>query len=134
MGAGYISDLYPIEERGSAFGKYMFGVISGPLLGPVIDGVFNNVRTFRDNEKFDGLFPMSRNKTMEYFNIIQEIRRNEVNSVISESVNTEQQSARKRAVKRDKEWCFVRFGLAFRGERRLEVGVDTNRLSKALDY
>jgi MFS family permease len=32
-GAGYISDLYPIEQRGAAFGKYMFGVIFGPLLG-----------------------------------------------------------------------------------------------------
>ncbi|KAG2194278.1 hypothetical protein INT46_000046 [Mucor plumbeus] len=38
VGAGCIADLYPVEERGAAFGKYMFGVIFGPLLGPIIGG------------------------------------------------------------------------------------------------
>lgn len=38
VGDGYISNLYAIEERGSAFGKYLFGVIFGPLLGPIIGG------------------------------------------------------------------------------------------------
>ncbi|CAO0795331.1 unnamed protein product [Mucor circinelloides] len=39
VGAGCIADLYPVEERGAAFGKYMFGVIFGPLLGPIIGGL-----------------------------------------------------------------------------------------------
>lgn len=38
VGAGYISDLYPIEERGAAFGKFIFGVVFGPLLGPILGG------------------------------------------------------------------------------------------------
>jgi MFS family permease len=38
VGAGYIADLYPVEQRGAAFGKFMFGVICGPLLGPIVGG------------------------------------------------------------------------------------------------
>jgi MFS family permease len=38
VGAGYIADLYPVEERGAAFGKFMLGVICGPLLGPIVGG------------------------------------------------------------------------------------------------
>lgn len=38
IGAGYIADLYAVEERGAAFGKYMFGAIFGPLLGPIVGG------------------------------------------------------------------------------------------------
>ena len=39
VGSGYISDLYPIEQRGAAFGKYMFGAVFGPLLGPILGGL-----------------------------------------------------------------------------------------------
>ncbi|KAI8985212.1 major facilitator superfamily domain-containing protein [Pilobolus umbonatus] len=86
VGSGYISDLYPIEERGAAFGKYMFGAVFGPLLGPILGGflvmsamgwratfmfcfVFGAFifiviflflpETFRDIEKFDEKLPMT---------------------------------------------------------------------------
>ncbi|RCI01818.1 hypothetical protein CU098_005540 [Rhizopus stolonifer] len=39
VGSGYISDMYPIEQRGAAFGKYMFGAVFGPLLGPILGGL-----------------------------------------------------------------------------------------------
>lgn len=38
VGAGVISDCYPVEERGAAFGKFFFGLFFGPLLGPIIGG------------------------------------------------------------------------------------------------
>ncbi|KAI9316276.1 major facilitator superfamily domain-containing protein [Dichotomocladium elegans] len=38
IGAGVIADCYPIEKRGSAFGKYFLGMFLGPLLGPIIGG------------------------------------------------------------------------------------------------
>lgn len=86
VGAGYISDLYPIEERGAAFGKYMFGVICGPLLGPILGGFlimsplgwratfwfcfifgififiitfFFTPETYRDDAKFDAQLPVT---------------------------------------------------------------------------
>ncbi|KAI8067176.1 major facilitator superfamily domain-containing protein [Gongronella butleri] len=39
VGAGVIADCYPIEQRGTAFGKFFFGVFFGPLLGPIIGGL-----------------------------------------------------------------------------------------------
>ncbi|CAO3667687.1 unnamed protein product [Rhizopus stolonifer] len=38
VGAGVVADCYPVERRGSAFGKYFFGVFFGPLMGPIIGG------------------------------------------------------------------------------------------------
>ncbi|KAK4513839.1 uncharacterized protein ATC70_005845 [Mucor velutinosus] len=38
LGTGYIADLYPVEERGTAFGKYMFSAILGPVSGPIVRG------------------------------------------------------------------------------------------------
>lgn len=85
VGAGYIADLYSIEERGAAFGKYMFGVICGPLLGPILGGFlimsplgwratfwfcftfglfifiitfFFTPETYRDDAKFDAQLPI----------------------------------------------------------------------------
>lgn len=40
VGSGVISDLYPVERRGAAFGKYFFGVFIGPLTGPIL-GIYN---------------------------------------------------------------------------------------------
>ncbi|KAI7862873.1 major facilitator superfamily domain-containing protein [Spinellus fusiger] len=34
-----ITDLYVLEERGAAFGKYFFGMFIGPLLGPILGGL-----------------------------------------------------------------------------------------------
>lgn len=109
----------------------MFGVICGPLLGPIIGGflIISELgwrstfwfcfafgififcvtfllipETFRDNEKFDGQLSLSNNKTMECFNNTRTSRQtsccnNEVNPVISESVDTEQQSEKEQAEK-----------------------------------
>ncbi|RCH83713.1 hypothetical protein CU098_007768, partial [Rhizopus stolonifer] len=38
VGGGTIADIYPVEQRGAAFGKFYFGVFIGPLLGPIIGG------------------------------------------------------------------------------------------------
>ncbi|KAI7869718.1 major facilitator superfamily domain-containing protein [Spinellus fusiger] len=38
IGAGVIADCYPIEKRGSAFGKFNSGMMFGPLFGPIIGG------------------------------------------------------------------------------------------------
>ncbi|KAG2177313.1 hypothetical protein INT43_007970 [Umbelopsis isabellina] len=38
VGAGAIADLYPIHERGQAFGYFFFGNFVGPLVGPIIGG------------------------------------------------------------------------------------------------
>lgn len=89
VGAGYIADLYPIEERGAAFGKYMFGVICGPLLGPILGGFlimsplgwratfwfcftfglfifiitfFFTPETYRDDAKFDAQLPIANDE------------------------------------------------------------------------
>lgn len=42
VGSGVISDLFPIEKRGAAFGKYFFGVFIGPLTGPIL-GIYKSV-------------------------------------------------------------------------------------------
>ncbi|KAI8372798.1 major facilitator superfamily domain-containing protein [Radiomyces spectabilis] len=83
--AGVIADCYPLEKRGSAFGKFFFGMFIGPLLGPIVGGflimspigwrstfwfcfalgIFIFVlcfcclpETYRDNEKFDKELPV----------------------------------------------------------------------------
>ena len=33
IGGGVIADLYPIEERGRAYGKFFLGMNIGPILG-----------------------------------------------------------------------------------------------------
>lgn len=38
VGAGTISDLYDIKERGAAMGIYYLGPLGGPLLAPIIGG------------------------------------------------------------------------------------------------
>ncbi|GAN10838.1 MFS general substrate transporter [Mucor ambiguus] len=38
VGAGVISDCYPIEQRGAAFGKFFLGLFLGPLVGPIVGG------------------------------------------------------------------------------------------------
>eukprot|EP00026_Physarum_polycephalum_P005957 Phypoly_transcript_05996.p1 GENE.Phypoly_transcript_05996~~Phypoly_transcript_05996.p1 ORF type:complete len:409 (+),score=53.45 Phypoly_transcript_05996:521-1747(+) len=38
LGAGTISDLYPVEQRGTAMGVMFFGLFIGPLIGPNIGG------------------------------------------------------------------------------------------------
>ncbi|KAL0090071.1 major facilitator superfamily domain-containing protein [Phycomyces blakesleeanus] len=90
VGAGMIADLYELEERGSAFGKYFFGMFIGPLLGPIVGGflsmsavswratfwfcfalgvvifilcfLFLN-ETYRDNSKFDHVNEVSDAKS-----------------------------------------------------------------------
>ncbi|KAI8330649.1 major facilitator superfamily domain-containing protein [Chlamydoabsidia padenii] len=39
VGAGIITDCYRLEQRGTAFAKYFFGVFAGALIGPIIGGV-----------------------------------------------------------------------------------------------
>ncbi|RCI05113.1 hypothetical protein CU098_009016 [Rhizopus stolonifer] len=90
VGAGVVADIYPIEQRGAAFGKYFFGVFIGPLLGPIIGGflimsdltwratfwfcfafaLFNLAviflfypETYRNNEKYDLELPMDNDNT-----------------------------------------------------------------------
>ncbi|KAI7848193.1 major facilitator superfamily domain-containing protein [Circinella umbellata] len=38
LGPAIISDLYPIEKRGKAYGKFVFGLIMGPTIAPTIGG------------------------------------------------------------------------------------------------
>ncbi|GAB5587001.1 hypothetical protein Unana1_01901 [Umbelopsis nana] len=38
VGAGSIADMYPIHQRGKAFGYFFFGNFFGPLVGPIIGG------------------------------------------------------------------------------------------------
>ncbi|EPB84171.1 hypothetical protein HMPREF1544_09093 [Mucor circinelloides 1006PhL] len=38
VGAGVISDCYPIEQRGAAFAKFFLGLFLGPLVGPIVGG------------------------------------------------------------------------------------------------
>ncbi|KAI8984509.1 major facilitator superfamily domain-containing protein [Mycotypha africana] len=90
IGAGYIADLYPIEQRGRAFGQYMLGIITGPLIGPLLGGLllmspttwratfwfcfafalfilcitfFITPETYRDSAKFDLQLPTARTAT-----------------------------------------------------------------------
>ncbi|KAI7859172.1 major facilitator superfamily domain-containing protein [Circinella umbellata] len=80
IGGGVIADMYPVEQRGSAYGKFFLGMIIGPIIGPIIGGflimsvitwratywfcvVFGAVvviitfffmpETFRDDKRFD---------------------------------------------------------------------------------
>ncbi len=39
VGAAVISDVYPREKRGKAMGTYMFVLLIGPTVGPVIGGI-----------------------------------------------------------------------------------------------
>ncbi|KAI7902729.1 major facilitator superfamily domain-containing protein [Cokeromyces recurvatus] len=92
VGAGSIADCYPIEQRGTAFGKYFFGVFIGPLLGPIIGGflimsplswratfwfcfafalaIFGYLffffpETYRVNDKFDLQLPVVNNNSSD---------------------------------------------------------------------
>ncbi|KAI8148527.1 major facilitator superfamily domain-containing protein [Fennellomyces sp. T-0311] len=48
IGGGVIADLYPIEQRGSAYGKFFLGMNIGPILGPIIGGfLIMSVLTWR---------------------------------------------------------------------------------------
>ncbi|CAG8521974.1 4146_t:CDS:2 [Paraglomus occultum] len=38
VGAGTLSDMYKVEERGTAYGFLFLGVLLGPLLGPLLGG------------------------------------------------------------------------------------------------
>ncbi|KAI9270768.1 major facilitator superfamily domain-containing protein [Phascolomyces articulosus] len=38
IGGGVIADMFPVEQRGSAYGKFFLGMIIGPIVGPVIGG------------------------------------------------------------------------------------------------
>ncbi|KAI8148247.1 major facilitator superfamily domain-containing protein [Fennellomyces sp. T-0311] len=38
IGGGVIADMYPVEERGSAYGKFFLGLIIGPIIGPIVGG------------------------------------------------------------------------------------------------
>ncbi|CAO0791641.1 unnamed protein product [Mucor circinelloides] len=93
LSAGYIADLYPIEERGAAFGKYMFGAILGPVSGPIVGGFlimsplgwratfwfcfalgififlitfFFTPETFRVDAKFDIELPVVNNERLNF--------------------------------------------------------------------
>ena len=33
LGPAIIADLYPVEKRGQAYGKFVFGLIMGPTIG-----------------------------------------------------------------------------------------------------
>lgn len=93
LGAGYIADIYPVEELGAAFGKYMFGAILGHLSGPIVGGFlimsplgwratfwfcfalgififlitfFFTPETFRVGAKFDIELPVVNNERVDY--------------------------------------------------------------------
>ncbi|KAI8148372.1 major facilitator superfamily domain-containing protein [Fennellomyces sp. T-0311] len=38
IGGGVIADLFPVEQRGGAYGKFFLGMIIGPITGPIIGG------------------------------------------------------------------------------------------------
>ncbi|KAI8148439.1 major facilitator superfamily domain-containing protein [Fennellomyces sp. T-0311] len=38
IGGGVIADLFPVEQRGSAYGKFFLGMVIGPILGPILGG------------------------------------------------------------------------------------------------
>ncbi|GMF08062.1 unnamed protein product [Ambrosiozyma monospora] len=54
IGAGTISDLYEITERGTAMGVFYLGVLGGPLLAPIIGGAItqNNSLGWRATQWF----------------------------------------------------------------------------------
>ncbi|VEU23125.1 DEKNAAC104159 [Brettanomyces naardenensis] len=46
VGAGTISDLYPVTERGTAMGIFYLGPLAGPLLAPIIGGAITSNKSF----------------------------------------------------------------------------------------
>ncbi|KAL0089338.1 major facilitator superfamily domain-containing protein [Phycomyces blakesleeanus] len=89
VGAGVIADIYPLEQRGAAFGKFFLALFIGPLLGPILGGflvmsdaswkatfwftfaygiaiiIFCFIfldETYRDNAKFDLQLPMQNTR------------------------------------------------------------------------
>ncbi|CAG8548123.1 4654_t:CDS:2 [Paraglomus occultum] len=49
VGAGTLSDLYRVEDRGTAYGIVYLGVLVGPLIGPVIGGYVDKFFGWRWN-------------------------------------------------------------------------------------
>ncbi|KAG2229090.1 hypothetical protein INT48_006262 [Thamnidium elegans] len=47
VGAGTITDLYDINERGSAMGLFLLGPLIGPLVGPIAGGFINEFFDWR---------------------------------------------------------------------------------------
>ncbi|QPG74217.1 hypothetical protein FOA43_001541 [Brettanomyces nanus] len=46
VGAGTISDMYPITERGMAMGIFYLGPLAGPLLAPIFGGAITSNKNF----------------------------------------------------------------------------------------
>ncbi|KAI9302580.1 major facilitator superfamily domain-containing protein [Cunninghamella echinulata] len=55
MGAGTLSDVFEIHERGRAFAWYIIGPLFGPCFGPIIGGLLNNAFGFRSIFYFLGI-------------------------------------------------------------------------------
>ncbi|KAG7781592.1 hypothetical protein KL930_000603 [Ogataea haglerorum] len=46
VGAGSISDLYPIDQRGAAMGIFYLGPLAAPLLSPIVGGAITSRKSF----------------------------------------------------------------------------------------
>lgn len=44
VGAGTISDLFTMQERGSAMGLFLLGPLIGPVVGPIAGGYINECK------------------------------------------------------------------------------------------
>ncbi|ODV81836.1 A Q resistance multidrug resistance transporter [Suhomyces tanzawaensis NRRL Y-17324] len=56
LGAGTISDVFAVEERGTAMGYYYLGPLCGPFLAPILGGVLSQVWGWRATQWFLVIF------------------------------------------------------------------------------
>ncbi|CEP19108.1 hypothetical protein [Parasitella parasitica] len=47
VGAGTITDLFEVYERGNAMGLFLLGALIGPVLGPILGGFINEFMSWR---------------------------------------------------------------------------------------
>ncbi|KAK4509378.1 uncharacterized protein ATC70_007729 [Mucor velutinosus] len=47
VGAGTITDLFDVHERGNAMGLFLLGALIGPVLGPILGGFINEFMSWR---------------------------------------------------------------------------------------
>ncbi|KAI8638333.1 major facilitator superfamily domain-containing protein, partial [Parasitella parasitica] len=47
VGAGTITDLFEVHERGNAMGLFLLGALIGPVLGPILGGFINEFMSWR---------------------------------------------------------------------------------------
>lgn len=56
VGAGTIADVWEVKERGTAMGMFYLGPLCGPLLSPILGGVFAQTLGWRSAQWFLAIF------------------------------------------------------------------------------